>query len=209
MTGHPTLPTRRGGARQKLLEAARDLIRERGFAATTVDDLCGHAGVTKGAFFHHFDSKEALGVAVAEHWIDAIDEWFENASYKSKDDPAARVLEYVAFRKRILDRSIPSFTCLVGAMASETYASHPAIRQACARTIDAHALSLVPDIQAALEQCSKQTDWSAESLALYIHCTLQGAFILAKAKNGPEIAHECFDHLARYLATIFYPAKPD
>ncbi len=47
----------RPSARIKLLEAARTLIRTKGFAATTVDDLCAAAGVTKGAFFHHFDSK--------------------------------------------------------------------------------------------------------------------------------------------------------
>ncbi len=53
------------GAKSKLLEAAIVLIRTKGFAGTSVDDLCTAAGVTKGAFFHHFASKEALGVAAA------------------------------------------------------------------------------------------------------------------------------------------------
>jgi AcrR family transcriptional regulator len=58
----------RGDARTMLLEAARDVIRAPGFSATTVDDLCRTAGVTKEAFFHHFASKEALGVAAAAFW---------------------------------------------------------------------------------------------------------------------------------------------
>ena len=58
----------RGEARARLLEAARTLVRHRGFAATSVDDLCAAAGVTKGAFFHHFPSKEALGVALIDDW---------------------------------------------------------------------------------------------------------------------------------------------
>ena len=41
-------------ARTRLLESARDVIRAKGFSATSVDDLCKTAGVTKGAFFHHF-----------------------------------------------------------------------------------------------------------------------------------------------------------
>ncbi len=47
-------------AREKLLDAARRVIREKGYSAATVDDLCRAADVTKGAFFHHFDSKEVL-----------------------------------------------------------------------------------------------------------------------------------------------------
>ena len=65
-------PTRlspeKGGARDRLLEAAMTLIRRNGFAATSVEALCAEAEVTKGAFFHHFASKEALGVAAVEHW---------------------------------------------------------------------------------------------------------------------------------------------
>ena len=54
-------------ARQKLFEAATDVIRTKGYAATTVDDVCSAAGVTKGSFFHHFESKEdmVLGAAAA------------------------------------------------------------------------------------------------------------------------------------------------
>lgn len=58
----------RGNARIRLLEAARDIIHQKGFAATTVDDLCQSADVTKGAFFHHFKTKDALGVAAADYW---------------------------------------------------------------------------------------------------------------------------------------------
>ena len=53
----------RGDARTRLLDAARDVIRAKGFAGTSVDDLCRAADVTKGAFFHNFGSKDALGVA--------------------------------------------------------------------------------------------------------------------------------------------------
>ena len=63
MTDARTSRDAAGGARHKLLDAALALIRTKGYAATTVDDICTAAAVTKGAFFHHFKSKEALGIA--------------------------------------------------------------------------------------------------------------------------------------------------
>jgi TetR/AcrR family transcriptional regulator, transcriptional repressor for nem operon len=61
---------KRGMGRLRLLEAAMTLARQKGFAATSVDDLCAAAGRTKGAFFHHFASKDDLGVAVVDHWTE-------------------------------------------------------------------------------------------------------------------------------------------
>jgi TetR/AcrR family transcriptional regulator, transcriptional repressor for nem operon len=200
----------RGDARPRLLEAARDMIRERGYAATTIDELCRTAGVTKGAFFHHFSSKDALGVAVAEHWLEIIDQWFSNAPYHSEEDPAERLLSYVRFRIAILDRSVEAFSCLVGAMASEVYRSHPAIREACARTIEAHALGFEPVIAAAMEaRRMKDVAFTPKSLAMFIHGTLQGAFVLAKATDGAEVARRNIEHLERYLTMLFFPERTD
>jgi TetR/AcrR family transcriptional repressor of nem operon len=56
------------GARPKLLDAALSVIRTKGYSATSVDELCAAAGVTKGAFFHYFKSKDELGVAAEELW---------------------------------------------------------------------------------------------------------------------------------------------
>ena len=79
----------RGDARTRLLEAARDVIRKKGFTATTVDDLCKAAGVTKGAYFHHFDSKEELGVAAADFWAETTSVFFASAPYHAR--PGARL----------------------------------------------------------------------------------------------------------------------
>src|SRR5579872_2075393 len=96
-------------AREKLLDAALSRIRTNGYAATTVDDLCAAAGVTKGAFFHHFDSKEALGVAAAEHWSEKTGAFFAAAPYHRHTDPLQRLLGYIDFRKAILTGKVPEF----------------------------------------------------------------------------------------------------
>ncbi|MEJ8574025.1 TetR/AcrR family transcriptional regulator [Microbaculum marinum] len=203
-----TQPAKRD-ARSKLLDAALSVIRTKGYSATTVDELCAAAGVTKGAFFHHFRSKEELGVAAAEYWSETTGALFAQAPYHDCADPLDRVLGYVSFRKDLLEGGVADFTCLVGTMVQETYQSTPAIRDACERSISGHAETLESDIEAAMRVRNMCPDWTPASLALHTQAVLQGAFILAKAKGGPAIAADSIDHLTRYLQLLFSPATTD
>ena len=199
----PTLKhPERGDARIRLLDAARDVVRQRGFAATSVDELCRSAGVTKGAFFHHFRSKQDLGVAAAVHWSETTDSLFAQAPYHAHDDPLDRVLGYVAFRRDIISGDLAEFTCLVGTMTQEVFASNPAIRAACGDSIFGHAAALEPDIAAAMV-ARGVTGFTAASLARHTQAVLQGAFVLAKAGDEPDLARESIDHLARYIELLF------
>ncbi|MCI5048349.1 MAG: TetR/AcrR family transcriptional regulator [Aquisalinus sp.] len=193
----------RGDARTRLLEAARDVIRRQGYAATSVDDICREAGVTKGAFFHHFKSKEVLAVAAADFWAETTSALFASAPYHAPEDPLARVLAYVDFRKSIIDGDIAQWTCLVGTMTQEVYGSSYAIRKACANSIFGHAETLEADIAEAMCERKITSDWSAASLARHTQAVLQGAFILAKATGSRDVALESVDHLKRYIELLF------
>ena len=194
-------------ARQKLLDAAFASIREKGYASTTVDELCARAGVAKGSFFHHFKDKEALGVAAADHWSKMTCAFFAAAPYHKHKDPLDRVLGYIAFRKSILKGEIAKFTCLVGTMVQEVYESNPAIRAACDASISGHVAKVEADIAEAMSLYGIRAKWTAESLALHTQAVLQGAFILAKAKGGAAVAAACVDHLHHYIELLFQPAK--
>ena len=198
----------RGDARQRLLEAARDTIRARGFAATSIEELCRSAAVTKGAFFHHFRSKEDLGVAAARLWAETTSAFFAAAPYHAPHDPLDRVLAYVAFRRSIIAGEIAEFTCLVGTMAQEVFTTAPAVRDACAASIFGHAATLEADIRAAMQARAIDRGWTAESLARHTQTVVQGAFVLAKAGNDPALARESLDHLDRYIRLLFCHEAP-
>jgi TetR/AcrR family transcriptional repressor of nem operon len=201
-------PSRQHASRQhasktRLLDAALRVIRTKGYAATTVDDICDAAELTKGSFFHHFASKEELALAAAAHFAANADALFARAPYRALPDARDRLLGYVDFRRALLAGSLPEFTCLLGTMVQETYATHPALREACETHIGAHADTVAQDAAAARAERAPDAAWSAESLALFTQAVLQGAFILAKAKGGPEVAEACLSHLRRYLELLF------
>ena len=183
------------------------LIREQGYASTSVDELCAQAGVSKGAFFHHFPSKEALAVAAANHWSEITGALFEAAPYHRHTDPLDRVLGYLDFRKAILKGEVAEFTCLVGTMVQETYGTHPEIRAACEASISGHAALIAADIAEAMDRHRIRASWTAESLALHMQAVLQGAFVLAKATGDAAIAAASIDHLHRYIELLFQTAR--
>jgi TetR/AcrR family transcriptional repressor of nem operon len=190
-------------ARTKLLDDALSVIRTKGYSATSVDDLCSAAGVTKGAFFHHFKSKDELAVAAAGYWSEMTGGFFASAPYHAHADPLERVLGYIDFRKAILQGTLPEFTCLAGTMVQETYETAPAIRDACARSIHEHAKNIEADIEAARKARGIKPAWSAASLALHTQAVLQGSFILAKASGRAQAAADSIDHLRRYIELLF------
>jgi TetR/AcrR family transcriptional repressor of nem operon len=199
----PAAPALKKDARQKLLEAALMMIRERGYSSTSVEALCLRAGVTKGAFFHHFESKQALAVAAARCWSELTGARFKDAPYHRPADPLQRVFAYVEHRKTLLCGEVSQFTCLVGTMVQEAYGSSPEIREACEASISAHAATLEADIASAIERHGIRAPWTAASLALHTQAVIQGAFILAKAKGSAAVAAETIDHLRCYLELLF------
>ena len=194
-------------SKARILDAALRVIRTKGYSATTIDDVCATAGLTKGSFFHHFKSKDELALAATAHFAAMADGLFAAAPYRTLSDPRDRVIGYVKFRKSILTGDLPEFTCLLGTLVQEAYETHPAIREACDKYISAHAALVEQDIAAAKRIYAPKAKWSPASLALFTQAALQGAFILAKAKHGPQIAAECIDHLQRYIETQLPPTK--
>jgi TetR/AcrR family transcriptional repressor of nem operon len=191
--------------RTSLLDAALKVIRSKGYSATTVDDVCAAAGVTKGSFFHHFASKEDLAIAATRHWNELTGGLFANAPYQQVTDPRERILAYIDFRAQIVQGDLADVTCLLGTMVQETFGSHPAIRAACREGIEGHAQTLVPTLEEAKALYAPDADWSSESLALYTQAALQGSFILAKAQGSSDIAAQCIVHLRRYLQGLLTP----
>lgn len=195
-------------SRKRLLDAALNEFRTRGYAATTVDDLCRAAGVSKGAFFHHFPSKEALTLAAVEYWNAFTGELFTQSAYHALPDPRDRVLAYVDLRGELLRGELANYTCLLGTLVQETYESHPALREACRAGIEGHADTLVEDIAAAKKKYAPKAKWSPESVALFTQAALQGGFVLAKAQGEIAPAAEAVAHLHRYIEMLLPVPSP-
>jgi TetR/AcrR family transcriptional regulator, transcriptional repressor for nem operon len=197
------------GSRTRLLSAAMHVIRRQGYAGATVDDICQAAALTKGSFFHHFKGKEDAALAAVQHWNEVTGALFAAAPYQQIADPRDRILAYIDFRMSLLEGELPEFTCLLGTLVQEAYATMPSLRMACEQGIALHAGTLVHDLAEAQARYAPGADWSPESLALYTQASIQGAFILAKAAGSAQVAKDCIAHLRRYVGLLLEsPIEP-
>jgi TetR/AcrR family transcriptional repressor of nem operon len=98
---------------------------------------------------------------------------------------------------------LADYTCLLGTLVQETYATHPDIRAACDRGMSSHIAELTRDVKAAKKLYAPKATWSAESVGYFIQAVLQGSFIFAKAKQNPNVVRESLAHLRRYFEALF------
>jgi TetR/AcrR family transcriptional repressor of nem operon len=188
--------------RHKLLDAAQELMLAKGYTATSVEEVCQRAGLTKGSFFHYFQSKEHLGKALAQRFYASWQEASGAAPFQRMSDPLDRVLGCVDFW--IASSRTPEWKgCLLGTFVQELSETHPPIRSVCAACLDDLAERFAQDLEAAKARHAPRARWNARSLADHLIAVAQGATILAKAKQDRKVFEQSLMHFKDYLLRLF------
>jgi len=192
-------------AREKLLEAAQHLMLTQGFAATTIDDICSAAKLTKGSFFHYFKSKEHLGKSLLERFCCASMQRMQecHCAQNGPSDPLERVYRYVDFMIKASKDAVLGKGCLIGAFAQELSNTYPKIRLMCADGFDEWAKIFEHDLKEAKTKYAPQASFDVKSLAQHFIAIAEGSQILAKAKQDRKIIEKNMQHFKEYLKSLF------
>jgi TetR/AcrR family transcriptional regulator, transcriptional repressor for nem operon len=187
--------------RERLLDAAIGLSIEKGFADTTVAEVCERADLTKGAFFHYFNGKEAMGRAVLEQWIANGNATYSAGPFWKLADPLERLYGYVDFTAE-LTRTGPC-GCMVGIYSQELWQSQPELRADCEAAFTAWADGLAQLFEDAKVRHAPAASFDSRSLAYHFIAVFEGGLILARAHRRPEIVGEQLEHFKRYVQSLF------
>jgi AcrR family transcriptional regulator len=95
--------------RARIIEAAIKLFSNQGFNTTSVDDLCAEAGISKGAFYHHFESKQALFLALLDGWLHAIDKAIEASKDQTAPETFMQMTEAFPYIFETAGEGLPMF----------------------------------------------------------------------------------------------------
>lgn len=176
---------RRGTSRDALVAAAIRRLRHDGYAATSVDSICAAAGVTKGAFFHSFESKEEIVVTALDTYLDEIQRSYTHASASWPRSPRARLKSYIDASASIAESRLLHDGCLLGVLAREE--TTPRIARRCAVAFDRWAANMIAAIggSAAIELDLDD--------ARFLLSVLQGSLILAKATGDIHVVRKALE----------------
>ena len=95
--------------RSKIIESAIKLFSTRGFNTASVDDICVEAGISKGAFYHHFKSKQALFLALLDGWLQTIDNAIEASKDKTVPETFMQMTEAFPYIFETAGEGLPMF----------------------------------------------------------------------------------------------------
>lgn len=95
--------------RTRIMEAAIKLFSKRGYNKASVDDICKEAGISKGAFYHHFKSKQALFLALLDGWLQTIDHAIKASRNKTAPETFMQMTEAFPFIFETAGEGLPMF----------------------------------------------------------------------------------------------------
>ena len=175
-----------------------------GFAATSVEEICREAKLTKGSLFHYFDSKEKLGQELLRRRCAEAGNPLTPTG-RLHADPLQRIFAAVDEAARVWSTG---GGCLVGTFAQELSDTHPAIRSLCREAFDHWAKTMQRDLDAAKARYAPAARIDTGELADHFIAVVEGAVILARARGDRRVVAVSLRHFKRYVAQLFNVRTP-
>jgi TetR/AcrR family transcriptional repressor of nem operon len=177
--------------REKILNLAANMFRERGFDGIGIADLMKAAGLTHGGFYGHFSSKEDL---MAQACTRAVDDMLQSAQTRQAEQ--ANQDRYRVFVTNYLSmdhRNNRAEGCLMAALGAEAARQSPEVRSAFTQG----AMRVLKTVMSLVQ--GKSTEAQAREKALLILATLVGAQVIARALDDPELSQEVLQTVEQSL----------
>ena len=186
-------------ARHKLVQMSLRLMLDKGYAGTSVDEICETAGVSKGSFYHYFSTKEEIGLAALEAFIQHGTQLMESGEYQHIEDPVERVFGYLDHAETV-SKKIWGDGCLLGTFALDLARTHPAIQAQVIALFDQVETNMTKIFQP-IASFSKHNP-TATQLAKQYMAMLEGSIVLAKAYGDWKRIPQALQGFQEYIRLL-------
>lgn len=189
--------------RERLLKAAFEEIYRRGFQAANLETILKQAGVTKGALYHHFPDKAALGHAVIDDVVtDLLLERWLGVLERQPGDPLTALQGMLKERVARLSPDEVELGCPLNNLAQEMSPLDERFRRRMAATFETWADGFAQVLRRGQAEGTVRKDVSAKKLAHFLVAAIEGSFGLAKAAQSPGLLRSNLEVLGTLLDNL-------
>lgn len=189
--------------RRKLIETTVSMMLRQGFTATTVDQICAEAGLTKGSFFHYFETKEAIGHAALEWWSQMGTALYEPAWKNPSATPLEQIHRLFDIMIGFTERPGEPVVCLVGMLSQEMAAANPALRESCSSHLNTWTENVCKMLVQAKAMQTPRVDFNPDEVAWFLNSLWQGSMLIAKTQQDPQIIVRNLKRGRAYVDSLF------
>jgi AcrR family transcriptional regulator len=194
--------------RSILLQAAYQEMHRNGFRAASIESILRQTGLTKGALYHHFRNKQALGYAVIDEVIGPhiMERWV--IPLRQVGDPVGQIIDMLQTAADRLGPEDILHGCALNNLAQEMSPIDPAFRMRVNRVFDAWREGFESALRRGQQAGTVRADVDTTSAARFIIAAIEGCLGMAKQAQTPEMLHAC-GHTFRQFLLGLRPAPQD
>jgi TetR/AcrR family transcriptional repressor of nem operon len=203
----PTKPAKRRTrepdvTRDKLLQAAFEEIYRRGFQAASLDTILAKAGVTKGALYHHFPDKAALGYAVVDEVVKGLllERWGVMAP--PNGDPVTALQRILQDRAAGVTSREIELGCPLNNLAQEMSPLDQRFRRGVNATFDLWTEAVAKDLARGQKEGSVRRDVDPGKVGAFVVASIEGSFGLAKGAQSAALLRSNLEVLSSFLESL-------
>jgi TetR/AcrR family transcriptional regulator, transcriptional repressor for nem operon len=189
-------------SQQRLILATQALILRQGYTATTVDQICTEAKLTKGSFFHHYANKEAIGCAAIDAWGAMGTQLYSAAWSDPTMDPLAQLNRMLDIMISFTKRDEPC-ACVIGMMAQELAQSHAELAALCAKHLDDWTSHVARLLDAAKKRHKTAKPFDSQRVGWFLNSIWQGSMLIGKVRQKPQTIVDNLEQARAYVAALF------
>jgi len=188
--------------REKLLQSAYQQIHEHGFQTASLDEILRDTGVTKGALYHHFPNKNALGYAVVEEIIAPMLAEFWINPVVDSDDPVVAMQQVIRETGESMSMQELKLGCPLNNLSQEMSATDEGFRLRLDQIYDQWRGALSVALQDGKAKGCVAAHVDPVTTAAFLVASLEGCIGMAKNSQDMNILLQCGQGINDFLETL-------
>lgn len=193
--------------REHILSTAEGLILNQGYSGTSIEEIIGKAGITKGGFFYHFDGKNDLARKLILRYLEQDERFFTglvDRSHELTEDPLQQLLIFLKLMAEAM-ADLPGTHpgCLVASFTYESHQFDDEVRKLNAEGLLSWRHMFLEQFEKVAEKYPMKIDRPLEELADMLTSVIEGGIVMSRCLDDRDILPNQLLHYRNYIRMVF------